>query len=60
MKLELDFALDVIREADRNYYAGAIGMIRSIMRSDFSPFSKIRDIKTILVALDAVLAENNL
>lgn len=59
MKLELDFALSVIREADRNYYAGAVGMIRSIMRSDFSPFAKIRDIKTILIALDTVLAENS-
>lgn len=57
MKLERDFALGVIRKADGNYYAGAIGMIRSIMRSDFSPFSKIRDIKTILDALDMVLAE---
>lgn len=58
MKLELDFALKIIREADGNYCAGAIGMIRSIICADYSPFAKVRNVRTVLAALDTVLAEN--
>ncbi|MEK3836469.1 hypothetical protein [Paenibacillus sp. FSL R7-0128] len=57
MKLELDFALGVIREADGNYYAGAIGMIHAIMHADYSPFAKIYNVMTVLAALETVLTE---
>ncbi|WP_342480426.1 hypothetical protein NST07_25775 [Paenibacillus sp. FSL L8-0340] len=57
MKLELNFALDIIRESNGNYYAGAIGMIRSIINADYSPFTKVRNVRTVLAALDTVLAE---
>lgn len=59
MKLELDFALQVIRESSGNYYAGAIGMIHAIMRSEYSPFTKVRNVMTVLAALETVLAEGS-
>lgn len=59
MKLELNFALGVIRESNGNYYAGAIGMIRSIINADYSPFAKVRNIRMVLVALETVLAESD-
>ncbi|MNI87930.1 hypothetical protein D3C73_1451730 [compost metagenome] len=57
MKLEPNFALGVIRESNGNYYAGAIGMIRSIISESYSPFTKVRNVRTVLAALETVLAE---
>lgn len=57
MKLELDFALEVIRESAPHHRAGAIGIIRNIISADYSPFRKVRNVKTVLAALETVLTE---
>ncbi|AHV99008.1 hypothetical protein [Paenibacillus sabinae] len=58
MKLELDFALESIRKATPDCRAAALGVITAVVNADHSPFAKVSNVKTVLAALDTVLAEN--
>lgn len=57
MKLELDYALELLRESAPAYHGTAIGMVRSAVNAGDSPFTTLRNVETALAALDTVLAE---
>jgi hypothetical protein len=59
MKLELEYVIGLIRNSAPGYHAGAIGIISALMNDDCSPFQRLRNVRTVLAALETVLAENS-
>ncbi|MEK3867033.1 hypothetical protein MHH60_26535 [Paenibacillus sp. FSL H7-0716] len=54
MKIDPNFVLKFLRESDGSHYATAIGIIRNEIHAKHSPFSKIRNVKIVLDALDTL------